>query len=408
MTSWKLATLVAVGSGLSLLASCGGGSGRYTGTDLIVTGSGPADVLYGGDTAEFVMTVRNGGDYDANDVTITNLIGNQMAVTSMTCTASGGATCPSPVSVVTAVPVLPAGGKLSFQVNALLAQGANGLLTNTLTASFTNENSRSDNSATATVTASGNNLSVTGAAPAGPLVEPSASFTMVITNSGPSDAQDVTLTNVLSENLSLAAPIDCVSAGGASLPVLQSDGSMISALIPVDATLTCVVPVTVADGTNGLVGTTMTVSTLGDARPADNVATAYVQATLVNNVTISANPATGNVPGGGSTVFTFVIGNNGPAQAKDVAITNRLGPNLTLAGAIDCVAAGGAAEATLQPDGSLLSASIPLGATLTCNVPATVATGTTGRVSTTMTVAAAWDQHSGDNSATASIVAVRP
>ena len=61
-----------------------------------------------------------------------------------------------------------------------------------------------------------------------------------------------------------------------------------------------------------------------------------------------------------------------------------------------------------QPDGSLLAASIPLGGTLTCDVPATVAAGITGRVSTTMTVAAAADQLSGDNSATASIVAVRP
>lgn len=408
MTLWKLATLVALGVGMPWLAGCGGGSGRYTGTDLIVSGSGPAGVLYGGDTAEFVMTVRNGGAYDASDVTITNLIGNQMAVTSMTCTASGGASCPSPVSVVTTVPFMPAGGKLSFQVNALLAQGANGLLSNTMSASFTNENNRGDNSATATVTASGNNLSVTGTAPPGPLLEPSASFTMVVTNSGPGDAQNVKITNTLSDNLTLAAPIDCVAAGGAYAPVLQADGSLMSSLIPVDATLTCTVATTVAIGTNGLVGTTMTVSALGDARPADNVATALVQATLVNNVGIKANPANGNVPSGGSTTFTFVIVNNGPASAQDVSIVNTLGPNLTLAGAIGCVAAGGAAAPVTQPDGSLLAASIPLGGTLTCDVPATVAAGITGRVSTTMTIAAAADQLSGDNSATASIVAVRP
>lgn len=400
--------MVALGVGMPWLAGCGGGSGRYTGTDLIVTGSGPSGVLYGGDTAEFVMTVRNGGDYDANDITITNLIGNQMAVTSMTCTASGGASCPTPVSVVTTVPFLPAGGKLSFQVNALLAQGANGLLSNTMSASFTNENNRGDNSATATVTASGNNLSVTGTAPAGPLVEPSASFTMVVTNSGPGDAQNVTITNALTENLTLAAPIECVPAGGAYAPVLQSDGSLISALIPVDATLTCTIATTVAIGTNGLVGTTMTVSALGDGRPADNTATALVQATLFNNVAIRANPADGTVPSGGSTTFTFVIVNNGPAQAQDVSIVNALGPNLTLAGAIDCVPTGGAAAPVVQPDGSLLSSSIPSSGTLTCNVPVTVATGITGRVSSTMTVAAAADQHSGDNSATASIVAVRP
>lgn len=408
MTFWKLTAWVALGIGATWLGGCGGGSGRYTGTDLTVTGTGPAGVLYGGDTAVFTMTVGNSGEFDATDITITNLIGNQMAVTAMSCKASAGATCPATVSVVTSVPFLPAGGKLSFQVSALVAQGANGTLSNTLTASFASENDRTDNSATATATASGNNLSVTGTAPPGPLVEPAASFTMVVANSGPSDAQNVTITNALSANLSPAGPIACVPAGGAQAPVLQADGSLISSLIPVDATLTCTIPVTVAIGTNGLVGSTMTVSALGDARTGDNVATVYVQATLFNNVRISANPASGTVPGGGSTTFTFVITNSGPAVAHDVAITNTLGPSLTLASAIDCVPAGGAAAASLQPDGSLLSPSMPPGGSLTCNVPVTVDAGTTGRVSTTMTVAAAGDQLSGDNSATASIVAVKP
>ena len=207
MTFWKLTAWVALGIGAAWLGGCGGGSGRYTGTDLTVTGTGPAGVLYGGDTAVFTMTVGNSGEFDATDITITNLIGNQMAVTAMNCTASAGATCPATVSVVTTVPFLPAGGKLSFQVSALVAQGANGTLSNTLTASFASENDRTDNSATATATASGNNLSVTGTAPPGPLVEPAASFTMVVANSGPSDAQNVTITNALSANLSPAGSI---------------------------------------------------------------------------------------------------------------------------------------------------------------------------------------------------------
>lgn len=408
MTLWRKAAWLALVLGTPWLAACGGGSGRYTGTDLIVTGVGPSGVLFGGDTAQFVMTVTNDGDYDASDVTITNLIGNQMAVTSMTCSASRGATCPETVSVVTTVPSLPAGGKLTFEVDALVAQGANGTLSNTMTASFSNENDRGDNSATATATASGNNLSVTGTAPPGPLVDATASFTTVVKNSGPSGAQNVTITNVLSANLAPAGPIDCVPAGGAQAPVPQSDGSLLSASMPVDATLTCTIPVTVALGSNGLVSTTMTVAAQGDARTADNVVTLFVQATLFNNVGISAVATSDTVPGGGTTTFGFVVTNSGPAAATDVVLVNTLGANITPAGAITCVGSGGAADATAQPDGSLLSPSMPAGSTLTCSVPATVATGTIGRVGTTMTVTAAGDQHGGDNSATASIVAVRP
>lgn len=408
MTFWKLTAWAALLFGIPWLGGCGGGSGRYTGTDLVVTGAGPSEVLFGGDTAQFVMTVTNGGDFDASDITITNLIGNQMAVTSMTCTASRGATCPETVSVVTTVPFLPAGGRLSFQVDALVAQGANGMLSNTMTANFANENNRGDNSATATATASGNNLSVTGTAPPGPLVEASASFTTVVTNSGPSDAQNVTITNVLSANLTSGGAVDCVAAGGAQLPVLQGDGSLLSASIPAHATLTCTIPVTVAVGSNGLVSTTTTVSAKGDARSADNVVTLFVQATLFNNVGISAVPASDTVPSGGATTFAFVVTNSGPATATDVALVNTLGANLTPAGPIACIGSAGAADAVLQPDGSLLSPAMPAGGTLNCSVPATVAAGFTGRVGTTMTVTAAADQHGGDNSATASIVAVRP
>src|SRR4051812_37211974 len=63
-----LATLAALGFSM-LLAACGGGSGR-SGTDLVVSGVGPSTQLNGGDSATFVMTVSNLGDFAASNVVV--------------------------------------------------------------------------------------------------------------------------------------------------------------------------------------------------------------------------------------------------------------------------------------------------------------------------------------------------
>ncbi len=108
---------------VTLLAACGG-SRSPSGTDVAVSGSGPADAVSAGDAVVFEMSVRNQGPNPAHDIKINNVLGNQLALLSVTCTASGGATCPEEPGLAMDVSKLPTGGQLDFTVSASLLSAA--------------------------------------------------------------------------------------------------------------------------------------------------------------------------------------------------------------------------------------------------------------------------------------------
>lgn len=408
MTFRGLVTAATLGFAL-LIAGCGGGSGR-SGTDLVVTGVGPSAQLNGGDLAVFVMTITNAGQYTANNLSIRNsTIQISQPTLLISCTASGGAVCPSVMGATMTAPSMPAGASLVFQVSGNTNVGASGTISDIMSVqSDTNEVDANNNTATVSGSVVSNDVTVTGTAPAGPLVDGPATFTMVVTNTGPNTALNVGLVTTASTNVTVVpAAIVCTPTLGAIAPTLQADGiTLLSPSIPLNGVLTCIVPVTVAQATNGFALVTMTATTLGDSRTSNNAGTASVQATLVNDLGVTGSGALVNE----LATFTMVVSNAGPSTATSVVITNTLGTNLTYAGAITCVSSlEGAVPPALQSSTTtvitLLAASIQLGETLTCSVPAAVPVGTSGIVSNTMALSTTDDPKTGNNSATAFVSA---
>lgn len=404
MTIRRLAAWPTLGLAF-LLAACGGGSGRYTGSDLVVSGVGPSAPLNGGDTVTFVMTVRNASDFDVTNASIHNVTTQLSTPTlSITCAAAGGAACPTQLGTSMTVSALPKGGVLTFTVVGTLITGANGQISDTMTVTSDNVDPNTDNNtATASVTSTSNDVSVTATAPPGPLLSGSAVYTMVVTNAGPDTAVNASLATTVSSDLTLVpAAISCIPTAGAVAPTLQADGTLLVPSIPVNGVLTCSVPVTVMPATNGLAVVTMTASSVGDGKTANNSATASVSATLVSDLSVVGTPPIGPLltP---NTAFTMTVSNLGPADATAVVLTNTLGPNLALARPIACAASGGAVAPTLQADGTLLAPSIPFNGVLTCNVPVTVAAGNTGTAFDTLTVSSCCDLRAANNSATAAV-----
>lgn len=387
------------------LAACGGGSGRYVGTDIVVSGVGPAEPVQGGASTVFVMTVANAGPYDATNVTVTNAIGNQLALTGIECSATGGAVCPSPTSVSMLIPTLPAGSSLTFQVNAHALTGASGIISNTMSAGFGSDADRGNNAATVTASVVSNNVGVTASAPAGPLAGGSSTqFTMVVANPGPGPATDVVLTHVLSSNLVSGGAVTCTEAGGAVPPIAKPDGSLLVASIPVGAKLTCSVPVVVVAGANGVVSGTMTAAAPGDAREADNSATASVLAASSDLGVSQSGPA--QVGAGSPAVFTAVVANPGPGSASNVSIawTHNAAPGLSFA-APTCSASGGAVcPDVLGPSMSI--ASLAPGRTLTFRFSADTSASYRGPIVNTVSVASDEDQVPGNNQASTTTAVV--
>jgi len=377
--------------------------------DVSVVGTPPPGPLLAG-AATFTMVVANAGPDRAQNVALTTTVSAELTLLreNIVCAPSGGGVAPVLQSDGTLLSSsIPPGGSLSCSIPVTVAPATSGFAVVSMAASSSGDARPGNNSATASVSATlTNDVGVTGTAPPGPLLSGVATFTMVVGNTGPSTAYNVLLTNTVGPNLTLLSAITCVANGGAAAPALQTDGTLLSASIPLNGLLTCSVPVTVKAGTMATVSNTMTVNALGDVRASNNSATASVSATLSNNVNVTGSASAPSVIGGQSTVFTMLVGNSGPSTAFDVLLSNTPGPNLTLSGAITCVPGGGAVAPVLTTGGGLSSPSIPLGGLLTCTVPLTVAAGANGTVTSTFTATAAGDQRAGDDSATVATVAV--
>lgn len=394
--------------GLALaLAGCGSGSGRYTGTDVSVSGVGPAGPLYGGDSVAFVMTVANVGDFAAENLTISNLIGNQMVVTGVECAAAGGAVCPSPTSVRMTVPELPKGGVLTFTVRANLVAGANGEVSNTLSASSEQDFDRVNNSATVFAQVASNNLKVTGSPASDSVPGGSATtFTMVVTNEGPATANDVDLSNTLSANLTPAGAIACAPSGGAVAPVTTPEGTLRSAAIPMGGLLTCTVPALVTAGANGPATSTMTVQAAGDQRSGDNAATASTLAISTDLGVSQSSPA--QIGAGSSAVFTAVVANPGPGPANNLQIlwTPGSAPGVSF-DTPTCTPSGGATcPLVLGP--TMTVPTLGVGRSLRFTFSAATEATYRGPVVNTVTVSADGDTNPANNEASSTTMVVDP
>jgi uncharacterized repeat protein (TIGR01451 family) len=375
---------------LLALAACASGSGRQ-GTEIVVTGTGPTSQVAGGQNAVFVMTVTNAGPYDASNVKLIDNVGNQLKLLSITCAASGGATCPSSPSVEMVISEIPNGGVLKFSVTTQLDSGATGTVENSMVASFANEIDPTQDSAAVTATASSsavNDVVVSGTGPSGTVVGGSSIvFVMKVTNSGTQATGAFNVYDNVGSGLTLTQ-ITCSAAGGAVCP----DSVGVLTAIPslaAGGVLTFNVTTAVGQNVNGTVSNEMVVNVPGNT----GTSTFYATATVVTaDISVTGTAPSGPLLAGQSGVFIMVVTNNGPAVAQDLTITNTLSATVTASGPITCSATvGSVCPSTLGP--SMTLASLPVGGALTFDIPFTVLANS-GSLTDMMSVASTTDPHS--------------
>lgn len=372
----------------------------------VTTVSVPAAPVPAGGVGVFVMQVANGGPDAATDVRIVDTVSGNLTYRAATCTAGGGATCPTDLSPSMTLSSLPAGGTLNFTVNAAAASDANGAITNTMTVSATNDADRSDNTAIAVGTAFATSVSVATTAP-GPMVGGgSAAFTAVVANAGPAGASSVPLSLTLGTGLSQGGTITCTASGGATCPA-ATGLTMTAPSIPASGSLSFSVPVVAAAGFNGNAAVSLTATAAGDTRTGDNTGSASV-AIASADLGASMAVAGSQVAAGNSAVFTATVGNPGPGAASNLTLTQALsGAGASGATAtITCSASAGATCPTVGP--TMTVPSLAAGRTLSFTITVPLASTARGAVTSTMTVAAAGDPSTANNTASATTTAVDP
>jgi uncharacterized repeat protein (TIGR01451 family) len=341
-----------------------------------------------GDYLTYTIFVTNAGPSLA-----TNLILTDQLPISVTYIMSNTTpwTCSGTRPIVCRLPSLSLNTTTAIQIQVRISPQARGVLTNTAEVTA-NELDRSwpNNSTQQTqptikadteIVALGDPASVAGA----PIT-----YTLVITNKGPSEATGVRVTNTLplSVSFSQAMPMGACSGGGR---VVTCDLGIMNR----DVVSTVTIVGQVAPGVLGIITNTSRVSSLEtDVNPANNWFTKTTNITTIANLSVSkrANPST-TIAGAGLT-YTIMLTNSGPSDAHQIVLTD------TLTGAGNFVSA----SSICTPTANVVVCRLDLANASTSTLTATVAVNPSAREALTNTVYVTssidYDLNLGDNTFT--------
>ena len=297
--------------------------------DVAVTlalAAGQSPTVTAGTTVNYTLTVRNNGPSNAVGVVITGQVppgltpvvgssGGACVVTDGTVTCdidrlNGGPLAPGAVITI----------PLSAVVNASTPPGP--VPGTAIVGSRTPDPVPGNNSSTATiqVTAAAD-LSISKTVTPKPLTAGApASYAITVTNGGPSDAQNVTITDTLDPVLTGTTPTATTGACTISGQVVRC----VVPTLPAGTSVTATIPVAVSPTAAGPITNTATVASPTDSTPGNNSGTISTpvqqQADLRLVKTASPEPA---VAGAGVT-YTLLLGNVGPSAASAVTLTDVL------------------------------------------------------------------------------------
>ena len=268
-------------------------------------------------------------------------------------------------------------------------------MTNTATVSTaTPDPNSANNSAQATVSiGTAADVVVTKTAAKNPAVAGSGqTFTITVTNNGPSDAQGVTLSDPAVAGLTVRSASStqgsCTVTGGAVACTLGTITTVGQVRITVDADVA-------ADRTTALTNSATATSTTTDPTAGNNTGTVTVPVQASADLALTKSASPGTIVFGQPVTYTLTTRNNGPSQAVGATITDPLPAGLTFASSPSgCTVA---ASTVTCPVGTL-----DPGATSTVTFTANTPAGGSGDVSNTATVTATTpDPNTANNSATA-------
>ncbi|HEY0160209.1 MAG TPA: hypothetical protein VGF28_23185 [Thermoanaerobaculia bacterium] len=276
---------------------------------LTVTKNGPASAASGTDVT-YTISVTNTGPSDASTVTFTDVVPAQTSFVSFTQTAGPAFTCDNTVNCTLAV--LPASSSATFELVVHVDPAASGTIENTATADSAVSAPASD--AVSTAVDPDATLVVTKSGPASAVAGTDATYTITVTNNGPSNASNVTLTDAVPAQTSF------VSFTQTSGPAFTCDDTVACTLdvLPVSSSATFEFVVRVDTGASGTIENTATADSDDSAPASDTVSTA-VNATATLAVTKSG-PAT--AAAGTDVTYTISVTNNGPSDATNVTLTD--------------------------------------------------------------------------------------
>jgi uncharacterized repeat protein (TIGR01451 family) len=231
-------------------------------------------------------------------------------------------------------------------------------------------------------------------------------YTIVVTNSGPSDANGATVTDSFPASLS-GVGWDCVAAGGATCTPTGTGDISDPVNLPVNGSVTYTATGLVDPSASGTLTNSASVTAplgVDDLDPINNSATDDTTLEPTADLFLTKNDSPDPAVPGTSLTYTIMVTNNGPSDVTGATVIDDFNPVALTNVTWECVAAG---TATCTPNGSGNigdTVNIPVNEWVTYTVNAIIDTSvSSGVLFNTATVAlpaGVIDPDLGDNSET--------
>lgn len=335
--------------------------------DLVLSKSDSIDPVNAGGAIAYTLNVTNNGPSMATGVVITDLLPPEVSFSSAS--ASQGSVSESGGTVTANIGTLASGASATITLNVDVDDSARGGISNSaaVVSNETDANPANNSAIEPTTVTPVVDVLVTKIDSADPVnAGGTIIYSLFVSNSGPSTANNVVVTDILPTGVSFASGTvsqGSVSESGgvvtASLGTLASGGS---------ATVT--LNVNVDDSTQGTISNTVSVvSDETDTNGVNNSDTELTSVTPVVDLALTKSDSVDPVNAGGSFAYTLTLTNNGPSTATGVVITDLLPPEVTFDSGSSSQGAVSESSGTVTANiGTLASGA---SATVTLNVTAT-------------------------------------
>jgi uncharacterized repeat protein (TIGR01451 family) len=376
-------------------------------TDLAVTKTDNSTTYTPGNAISYTIVVSNNGPSNASGISVADAIPPVITGVTIGCLPSGTAQCGTNASAgnnlsfTGAAINAGAANFLTITVSGVVNAGATGNLVNTVTVSSgpgQTDPTPGNNSATDTDTSSPRtDLAVTKTDGAATYTAGNAiSYTMVVSNSGPSNASGVSISDPIPAVIS-GVTIGCVPSGSASCGTNSSVGNTLSFTgVSISSGagnfLTLTVSGTVSSAAAGDLVNAVTV-TAGqgqtDPVPGNNTATDTDTPDPKGDLAVTKTDGVTTVVPGTTTVYTIVVSNSGPSDVTGAIVTDNI-PGGLKNWAWSCSGATGGATgcdgAAVNSSNFIDTVNLPAGSSITYTVTGQIAPDATGTLVNIVTV----------------------
>jgi uncharacterized repeat protein (TIGR01451 family) len=296
-----------------------------TSADVSVTKLADVAEVSPGEPISYIVTVLNSGPSDAVEVTISDDLPAGVVATNVT-----GATCALADPLTCDLGTLEPGERVEIVITAAADPAALESLDNGVFATSTTDDPEPGNNSatTSTPTSPEADVAVVTTGPASVVAGAQMTYTVIVTNEGPSDAINATLIDLLPTGTSLIAATPSVGGSCVALTCVWS-------VIPAGSSVSVSITVEVSDSVVGgsvLVNTASATSDTTDPNPTNDFDTHETTVSTSADLRVAKVLTSAPLEPGTAEIYTITVTNLGPTEAHDVVVADSLPSGLSASG----------------------------------------------------------------------------